>query len=98
MHQITPEHYRILSEKLLETIAEADFYNGSITLDNGPFEAILRATLIIKRVPAHDPTDRSQSVRKIVDIVPVWWEYHLCDITGERLSDFDWREFKKYLD
>ncbi len=97
MHYITPEHYRNLAEKLLETISGADFYNGSISLDNDPFEVVFKATLIIKRTPAHNPSDPSQNARKIVDIVPVWWEHHLYDITEELLSDFDWKELKKFL-
>jgi hypothetical protein len=97
MRKISGEHYRELAEKLRETISGADFYNGSVELDDEGHSVLFRATLIIKRTPALDPADHSQNASIITDIIPVWWEYHRYDAIGERLTDFDWHELKKFL-
>lgn len=97
MHHITYEHYQQVAEKLLEAIGEAEFFNGTITVEEPPFEVSFRATLLIRRTPALDPTDCSKNATRIVDIIPVWWEHHLYDLTGGRLTDFDWHELRKFL-
>ena len=97
MLHITDIHYRALAEKLLSAIAGATFYNGTIEISDNGYDAYFRATLIIRHTTALDPTDRSQSATVITDITPVWWEYHLYNALEEVLTDFDWREMKKFL-
>jgi hypothetical protein len=97
MLHITDEHYRALAEKLLTAIHKADFYNGTIDICDQGFDVSFKATLIIKRSPARDPANPSENVAAITDIIPIWWEYHLYDVTGERFTDFDWYEMKNFL-
>lgn len=97
MLHITDTHYRALAEKLLDAISNADFYNGTVYAEHDEYSVSFRATLIIKRTPMLDPSDHTGNAKKIVDIIPIWWEYHLCDAVGERLTDFDWHEMNNFL-
>lgn len=95
MFEISDAHYCQFAENLLDSIGTAEFFNGTLHLETTEYTAQLRVTLLIYRTPRRDPA--SHSAEDIVDIVPVWWEHHLQTADGEQLSDFDWREFKKYL-
>ncbi len=97
MYSITDDHYLALAENLLAVISNADFYNGTVEMSDNGYNVSFRATLIIKRTPKYDPIDHTQTASVITDIIPVWWEHHLYDSTGERLTDFDWREMKNFL-
>lgn len=97
MLEITEGHYRKLAAILAEAISEADFFNGSVEMEEGDHRALLRTTLIVKRTPRRDPADRSERATDITEIIPVWWEYHLYSAEGERLTDFDWREMMKFI-
>lgn len=60
------EYEEVWSE-LSRAIADANFFNGSITTQHKEFTSHLTTTLIIYR-------DKSDPEEPITDIVPVWWE------------------------
>ena len=89
--------YGTIAQKLLDAIGNSDFYNGTVECDTEGFCSELRATLIVYREPLFDPADPSQAARRITAIVPVWWEFHLHQSGGERLTDFSWSELEQFL-
>lgn len=88
MIAINPQTYQTLATLLLETVADKEFFNGSIDLDTEEFYSTLTCTLLI--YPHPEPGLQDQ-------IVPVWWEFHLRQPEGEVLTDFSWNELAKYL-
>lgn len=97
MISIDDSVYGAVAERLLAAIGNSEFYNGTVEYDGEGFCSELRTTLIVYREPLLDPADPSQAARRITDIVPVWWEYHLHGPSGERATDFSWRELKRRL-
>ncbi len=94
MERITPEHYRLVAHAIEQAVGSSEFFSGAIECDDGPFRVTMRLTLIIRRAPSLGPDDAAP---RATEIIPVWWEHHLDDICGERLTDFSWHELKKYL-
>ncbi len=89
--------YRSIAARLLESIGDGEFYNGSIEYESAEYTSVLRATLIIYREPLFGPDDPGGTAMRITDIVPVWWEFHLYDALGEQINGFSWRELKEHL-
>jgi hypothetical protein len=93
----TDNQYRNIARELLAAIGRAEFFNGTIECNDGEMRSELRVTLIVRREPALDPADISRGDRRITQIIPVWWEYHLWDTDGQRANDFSWRELCEFL-
>ena len=84
---ITPEIYAEVYGRLLKAIDDKLFYNGKIEYDTDDFYSTLDVTVII---------DRDLYTNQIIDITPVWWEYHLNTRDEEVLTDFKWSEMITY--
>ncbi len=97
MIAISEDHYHHLAQLLLHAIWNADFFNGTIEFNDEECRSELRVTLIICRRLTRDPADKTWESTCITDVIPVWWEHHLEAPEGELLTDFEWKEFKKYL-
>ena len=97
MISIDDSIYGVIADKLLGAIGDSDFFNGTVECDTAEYCSELRTTLIIYREPMLDPADESRAAARITAIVPVWWEFHLHESCGERLTDFSWSELKRHL-
>jgi len=94
MFQVTSSLYRELADRLADAIGAKNYFSGTVRCEAGAFGCRLTVTLIIYR--AEDALPEG-SVSRVVDLVPVWWEFHVDAIDGERNSDFSFRELKTYL-
>ena len=84
---ITPEIYAEVYGRLLKAIDYRTFYHGKVEYDTDDFYSTLDVTVII---------DRDPYTNQIIDITPVWWEYHLSIRDEEVLTDFQWGEMITY--
>ncbi|MDE5963388.1 MAG: hypothetical protein K2G58_05120 [Alistipes sp.] len=92
---VTPELYDETSARLFELIGDENYFSGSL---NFVFEGVscrLRTSVIVYRRTERLP-EGTFSV--IVDLVPVWWEFHTeSDEAGEMLNDFSFSELRAVL-
>lgn len=89
-------YYKNLAQILSRRIGERHYFNGSVELETESCHTLLRASLVIYREPALDPSGPANRSR-ISDIVPVWWDFEARGPMGIVPNDFSWREFRPYL-
>jgi hypothetical protein len=94
MIEITNEIYEEIASGLCAAIGTTAYYNGKIEIQNEEFCAILTLTAIIYRRTEELPEGE---VSRLVDVVPVWWEFATIRRDGEVLNDFSFAELKPYL-
>lgn len=94
MVTINEEIYMNVAQRLLCAIGETNFFNSTVEFDNEEIYTTLRCTLIVYRETIEDPTE---TFSRIIDIVPVWWEFATVQQCGTVGNDFSWRELKEYL-
>lgn len=87
MYETTPKIYLKVAELLLETIGTSDFFSGGVSLTDGDVECRLTTTLIVVR----DESDHG----RIVELLPVWWEFTTMHGAEELRNDFSFNEMAK---
>jgi hypothetical protein len=87
MYETTPKIYLKVAELLLETIGTSDFFSGGVSLTDGDVECRLTTTLIVVR----DESDHG----RIVELLPVWWEFTTMHGAEELCNDFSFNEMAK---
>lgn len=94
MIEIRPSDYAAVARELAERIESTDFVNTTVHTSDDMFDSSLTATLIVYRSECPSAT----SMRPIIDVVPVWWEFHTYTPDGdEQINDFSFAELKPYL-
>lgn len=91
------QYYKNLARILISRIGERHYFNGTAEAEGDGFCGLLRITAIIYREQLHDPADRTGSMTRITNIVPVWWEFSSYGPEGVIPNDFSWSEFLPYL-
>lgn len=91
---VTPELYRETALRLCDGIGGSDYYSGSVAFTHQFVDCRLTASVIVYRCMDRVPEG---ILRPIVDLVPVWWEFHTVNIDGEQLNDFSFGELKSYI-
>lgn len=94
IYSVSPELYRETAERLIEAIGSENYFSASVTFPFDGVDCRLRASVIVYRERRSLPEGTFDAV---VDLVPVWWEFHTDTATGEQLNDFDFAELKRYL-
>lgn len=91
MYHITPELYHDVALRLCDAIDGDSYYAGSITFSTDEIDYRLTLSIII-----HRSSDSSEikNLNSIVDIIPVWWEFHTYNSTGEIINDFSFSDLK----
>lgn len=94
LYPVIPDLYRKTARLLLERIGAQNYFSGSISFGYGTRECRLVATIVVYRSVERLPEGE---VERIDDLVPVWWEFHTSDSSGEHGNDFSFGELKRYL-
>ncbi len=98
MKEINPNDYAYVAANLAAEIEARNFFSGTIRTEHDGFESELLATLIIYRQKALPEEGPTTLLGPIVDVVPVWWEFHTFDPDGEEvLNDFSFSDIKPLL-
>lgn len=95
MYQITPKLYNDVAQRLCDAIDGENYYSGSITFSTDEIDYRLTLSVIIYR--NCDSYLDADELNSIADLVPVWWEFHSYDTTGEIINDFCFKELKAYI-
>ncbi len=92
MYTVSSVLYNTLAEHLCEAINGRGFYSGTIDLTHDLIECRFTCSVIVYRKPMCDMDGLIDS--PIVNLVPVWWEFHTTAPEGELINDFDFGELR----
>ena len=94
IYSVSTELYLEMAARLAEAIGGGSYFSGSLSFAFGDTECRLPASVIVyRRVERLPEGDRDG----IADLVPVWWEFHTADDSGEVLNDFSFSELRACL-
>lgn len=91
---ISTELYGEVLSRLKEKIGARDYFSGSLAFESAGMACRLVVSCFIYRKRVRMPEGAHAA---IVDLVPVWWEFHTADEGGEQLNDFSFSELRALL-
>lgn len=94
IYSVSSELYLEAASRLLEAIGAGSYFSGSLTFPFGDVECRLTASVIVYRQCESLPEGDREA---IADLVPVWWEFHTTDVSGEMPNDFSFSGLKACL-
>ena len=98
MKEITTNDYAYVAANLAAEIEARNFFSGTICTNYDGFDSELLVTLLIYRQKPRPEEEGATLLGPIVDVVPVWWEFHTFDPDGEEmLNDFSFSDVKPLL-
>ena len=98
MREINPNDYAYVAANLAAEIEDRTFFSGTIRTEHDGFDSELLTTLIIYRQKPQADCGPTSLMGPIVDVVPVWWEFHTFEHDGEEvLNDFYFSDVKPLL-
>ncbi|MBR4995352.1 MAG: hypothetical protein IKY82_04760 [Alistipes sp.] len=95
MYEVSSEVYLEAAERLLSLLSLSDYYSGSFEFESNGLSCRMVLSAVI--YGHYEQLPEGVQNRVIDNIIPVWWEFHTTDESGERLNDFDFSEFRKVL-
>lgn len=94
MYSVSSELYGQVAAALAEAIGAGSYFSGSVEGSAGEVQWRLTASTIVYRRRVSFPEGDADA---IVDLVPVWWEFHTFTPGGEVLNDFSFAELRRCL-
>ena len=94
IYSVSSELYLEVAARLLEAVGDSSYFSGSLSFPFGDAECRLTTSVIVYRRRERLPEGDRDAV---VDLVPVWWEFHTTGEGGEVLNDFSFADLKAYL-
>ena len=92
IYSVSPELYEQTARVLCDQIAErTSFLSGTFRFETQGIECALRTSFLIFRENEIYPEG---SKKVIVDLIPVWWEFHTYHQSEELLNDFSFEELR----
>lgn len=86
MRPIPESLYRQMAALLAERLGAESYFNGTLCVETPEATHRLTATLLVYR-----------SAGRVVDVVPVWWEFVCIEEAGEVETDFEFSSLRGYL-
>lgn len=94
IYSVSTELYLEVASRLGAAIGDGSYYSGTLSFAFDELECRLTASVLVYRERIRYPEgDRDE----ISDLVPVWWEFHTTDSTGEILNDFSFSELRSFF-
>ena len=91
---ISTQLYAEVIARLKEKIGAKGYFSGSLSFDHEGVFCRLVVSCFVYRREVRMPEGAHEA---IVDLVPVWWEFHTADENGELLNDFSFDELRTLL-
>lgn len=91
---ISSQLYREALALLKEKIGARSYFSGSFSFDVEGLACRMVVSCFVYRRAVRMPEGAHEA---IVDLVPVWWEFHTADENGELLNDFSFDELRALL-
>lgn len=93
-YSVSSHLYEEALREIKEAIGGENYFSGTIRFRFAEMDCWLRVSVIVYRQKEVFPEGVDH---KIVDLVPVWWEFHTENQGVEILNDFSWEELRTYL-
>ena len=91
---LSSQLYGEVLTRLTERIGARDYFSGILDFESeGLFCRLVVSCFVYRRTI----TMPEGPTAAITDLVPVWWEFHTADDSGERLNDFSFSELRALL-
>ena len=94
MYDILPELYQKVLAEILDSVGNRGYYSGRLELEHEGVTCVMSLSAVIYRSEERYPEGL---VQRIVDMVPVWWEFHTFLDGDELLNDFSFNYLRQYL-
>lgn len=94
MYSVSPELYREVAERLLDAAGSRGYYSGTIAFDFAGAGCRLTASVVVYRERISLPEGDAEA---IVDVVPVWWEFHTFAAGEEVMNDFSFSDLRRFV-
>ena len=95
MYDVLPELYREVANKIIEHVGRRGYYSGALDFEWESVECRMVLSAVIYRRTEQVPEGERSLV---VDMVPVWWEFHTFVDGEEVLNNFSFNEMREYID
>lgn len=94
MYVVSSKLYLELTTRLVELVAENGYYSGSFEFE---FEGVWCEMILSAVVYHQEKPDEWASYPAVVDMIPVWWEFHTFIDGSEVLNDMSFNELRTYF-
>ena len=94
MYDILPELYQKVLAEILDSVGNRGYYSGRLELEHEGVTCVMSLSAVIYRSEERYPEGL---VQRIVDMVPVWWEFHTFLDGDELLNNFSFNFLRQYL-
>ncbi|MDE7005913.1 MAG: hypothetical protein K2O82_05255 [Alistipes sp.] len=94
MYSVSSELYGQVAASLAEAIGASNYFSGSVDAAADGVAWRLTASVIVYRRRVSLPEGEEDA---IVDLVPVWWEFHTVAPDGEMLNDFSFDDLRNAI-
>ena len=95
MYDVLPELYREVVTKIIEHVGRRGYYSGVLDFEWESVECRMELSAVVyRRTEQYPEGERSL----VVDMVPVWWEFHTFVNGEEVLNNFSFNEMREYID
>lgn len=95
MYDVLPELYREVATKIIEHVGRRGYYSGVLDFEWESVECrMVLSAVVYRRAEQYPEGERSL----VVDMVPVWWEFHTFVNGEEVLNNFSFNEMREYID
>ena len=94
MYSITSQFYSEIAQRLCDVIDGESYFSGSVSFVYMDVEWRLTLSVIVHR---DGVSSSDQECSQIVNLVPVWWEFHTYEQGVEFINDFSFRELKMQI-
>lgn len=94
IYSVSAELYREAAARLMEAAGGSNYFSGTFSFPFGAAECCLTGSVIVYRRRESLPEGVCE---RIVDLVPVWWEFHTTVAGDEVTNDFSFRELRNGL-
>lgn len=94
MYKVSSALYREAARRLAEAIGDASYFSDSVCFRHADTDCRLTTSVIVYRERTALPEGERD---EMVDLVPVWWEFHTGEGLDEVPNDFSFDLMKRYL-
>ncbi|MBQ1253340.1 MAG: hypothetical protein IIY05_03245 [Alistipes sp.] len=94
MYAISSKLYHQLATRLVELVADKGYYSGRLEFE---FEGVWCELILSVFVYHQQQSDKWATRPAVVDMIPVWWEFHTSTDGDEMLNDMSFNELRDYI-
>ena len=94
MYTISTKLYHHLASRLVELVEDLGYYSGVFEFE---FDDVWCKMILSAVVYRATSAEQGQNFPAVVDMIPVWWEFHTYRDGEETLNDMSFNELRGYI-